>query len=154
MKPDWSQRLVAGSACVLSLLLASVAQAAEPVVASNAWARASMPGQQVGAAYLELRSATGATLTKAESPAAASVEIHTMFMNNGVMQMRRLEKLALPAGETVKLAPGGMHLMLFGLKKPLQKGEQVALTLHVRYADGNTGQLEVRAPVKALAHQH
>ena len=154
MKPDWSQRLVAGSAFALSLLLASVALAAEPVVASNAWARASMPGQQVGAAYLELRSAAGATLTAAESPAAASVEIHTMFMNNGVMQMRRLEKLALPAGETVKLAPGGMHLMLFGLKKPLQQGEQVALTLHLRYADGNTGKLEVRAPVKAVAHQH
>lgn len=154
MKPDWSQRLAACSACALSLLLASVALAAEPVVASNAWARASMPGQQVGAAYLDLRSTAGATLTKAESSAAQSVEIHTMFMNNGVMQMRRLEKLALPAGETVKLAPGGMHLMLFGLKKPLQKGEQVALTLHLHYADGKTGQLEVRAPVKAVAHQH
>lgn len=154
MRHELIQRLPARGALALGLLLATIAQAAEPVSASNVWVRATMPGQQVGAAYLDLQSTTDATLIKAESPIAQSVELHQMSMENGVMKMRMLEQLALPAGKTVKLAPGGNHLMLFGLKQPLLKGEQVALTLHFRYADGKPGKLELNAPVKAVAHQH
>lgn len=154
MRHDLANRPLVSTLLSLNLLFAFSVQAAEPVAVSNAWARATMPGQNVGAAYLDLRSPAAATLVKAESAAAKSVEIHTMSMNNGVMQMRMLEKLALPAGETVKLSPGGLHLMLFGLKKPLQKGEQITLTLYFEYAGGKTGKLDVSAPVRAVAHQH
>lgn len=136
------------------LLLPLWAQAAEPVTVDHAWVRATMPGQKVGAAYMDLQSAGDAALTSASSPVAESVEIHTMSMQQGVMQMRMLDKLPLPAGKTVQLAPGGVHLMLFGLKQPLQQGTQVALVLHFQYADGKTGRLQVSAPVKAVAHQH
>lgn len=152
MRHELTRRLLACGA--LALLLAPTAQAAEPVSASNVWIRATMPGQQVGAAYLDLQSTTDATLIKAESPIAQSVELHQMSMENGVMKMRMLDQLALPAGKTVKLAPGGNHLMLFGLKRPLLKGEQVALTLHFRYTDGKVDKLELSAPVRAVAHQH
>jgi periplasmic copper chaperone A len=72
------------------------------------------------------------TLASVESNVTDSVEIHNMTMENGVMKMRMLENLALKAGEPYKLAPGGFHLMLFDLKKPLTVGEQVTFTLHFK----------------------
>jgi copper(I)-binding protein len=72
------------------------------------------------------------TLVSIESSVTDSVEIHNMTMENGVMKMRMLENLALKAGEPYKLAPGGFHLMLFDLKKPMTAGEQVSFTLHFK----------------------
>ena len=146
--------LLAVIAMTAGLLVTDWSQAADPITANNAWVRATMPGQKVGAAYLDLQSTVDTTLIRVESPVAESVELHSMTMNNGVMEMRMLDRMALPAAKTVKLAPGGNHLMLFGLKQPLQKGTQVPLTLHFRYADGKPGKLELNAPVKAVAHQH
>lgn len=138
----------------LALMITPVAQAAEPITVSHAWVRATAPGQKVGAAYINIQSSTDATLTRVESPVADSVEIHSMTMNDGVMKMRMLENLALPAGKTVKLEPGGFHLMLFGLKKPLSKDEQIAFSLHFKLADGTITRLDISAPVQAVAHQH
>ena len=143
------------AACLSVAVLAVyglAAQAAEPVTISNAWARATMPGQPVGAAYLDLHSRVKASLTKVESPLAQSVELHQMSMKNGVMEMRMLDQLPLPADKTVSLAPGGNHLMLFGLRKPLSKGESLPLTLTIQTADGKSIRLEVNAPVRAVAH--
>jgi periplasmic copper chaperone A len=126
----------------------SSALAAEQVAVSNAWARATAPGQEVGAAYMDIKSAMDTTLTKVESPAADVVEFHMMSMKNGVMEMRMLETMPLPAGKIVKLEPGGFHLMLIDLKKPLKAGEEVAFTLYLKDAKGGTRQLKVAAPVK------
>lgn len=136
--------------CTLWLLLtaASLAHAADPVAVSNAWARATAPGQEVGAAYMELKSAADLTLTKVESPIADSVEIHKMSMNNGVMEMRMLETLELPAGKAVKLEPGGFHLMLFDLKTPLKAGENLAFTLHFKDGKGKASTMKVEVPVR------
>lgn len=131
-----------------ALLLCSAAFAATAAEIKNAWVRATVPGQEVGAAYMELSSPTDTRLVKVESPAAGSVEIHSMTMKNGAMQMRMLETLALPAGKLVKLAPGGFHLMLFDLKQPLQAGENVSFTLFFRDAQGKTEQARVKAPVR------
>ncbi|OIQ80248.1 hypothetical protein GALL_380020 [mine drainage metagenome] len=133
------------AACLLPL--ASVA--AEPVNISGAWARATAPGQQVGAAYMVLQSALDATLTNITSDAAGSVEIHSMTMDHGVMEMRMQETLPLPAGKPVRLAPGGLHLMLFDLKKPLEAGDQLTLTLTFRDKRGKTSTQALRVPVKA-----
>ena len=130
-------------------LLAIPARSADTTTVSNAWARATAPGQEVGAAYMSLKSTTNAELVKVETPAAGSVEIHMMSMKNGVMEMRMLDKLALPAGKSVDLAPGGFHLMLFDLKKPLKSGENVPFTLSIKYGNGKVISLQTTVPIKA-----
>lgn len=135
-------------ACVAALTFSSLTAYAELSV-SDAWARATRPAQKVGAAYMTLESTENTTLVKAESAAAGTVEIHSMTMTDGVMKMRMLDNLELPAGEAVKLAPGGYHLMLFDLAKPLKDGETVEFTLHFKDSAGKTSTLKTQAPVKA-----
>lgn len=101
----------------------------------DAWVRQTNAGQEVGAAYMTLSSTQDATLVGVESDVSKSVEIHSMTMQNGVMKMRMLDSLPLRAGKPYKLAPGGFHLMLFDLKKPLTVGEQVNFVLHFRTKD-------------------
>ena len=139
-------RLFKAASLVTALLMSVPAYA--DVTVSDAWARATRPGQKVGAAYMTLQSPADTALVKVESPAAGTVEIHTMTMNDGVMKMRMLENLPLKANETVKLAPGGFHLMLFDLEKPLQAGENVQFTLHFKDSAGNTSSLQTDAPVR------
>lgn len=139
-------RLFKAASLVTALLMSVPAYA--DVTVSDAWARAMRPGQKVGAAYMTLQSPADTALVKVESPAAGTVEIHTMTMNDGVMKMRMLEDLPLKANETVKLAPGGFHLMLFDLAKPLQAGETVQFTLHFKDSAGNTSSLQTDAPVR------
>jgi len=137
---------------VLGMAMVTLAAyAAQEVELSRAWARTTAPGQEVGAAYLELKSANDLTLVKVESPVAGSVEIHKMTMKNGVMEMRMLETLELPAGQVVKLEPGGFHLMLFDLKQPLKTGESVPLTLNLKDKTGKASTLKVELPVKRSA---
>jgi len=100
------------------------------VTIKDAWVRPTNAGQEVGAAYMTLSSRQDATLIRVESDVSKSVEIHSMTMQNGVMKMRMLDSLPLTAGKPYKLAPGGFHLMLFDLKKPLTAGEQVNFVLH------------------------
>ena len=128
--------------CIFSLS----AQAA--VTISDAWARATNPGQEVGAAYMTLKSTDWSCLTKASSNAAGTVEIHEMSMNNGVMKMRMLEHLELPPGKAVSLAPGGFHLMLFDLKKPLAAGSSIEVSLTFEDAKGKTETKKIKLPVK------
>ena len=133
-------------ALVASLL--SACEANHSVAVLDAWARANAPGQTVGAAYMTLISAQDSTMVKVESDIAGTVQIHSMSMDNGVMKMRMLEELPLPAGKAEKLAPGGFHLMLFDLKKPLTAGESVKLTLTFRGNAGKVTQQVVTLPVK------
>ncbi len=139
--------------CIFTLLsltffLAACEQNHGVAIMDN-WVRANVPGQSVGAAYMTLLSAQDSTMIKAEADIAGSVEIHSMTMENGVMKMRMLEELPLKAGKAEKLAPGGFHLMLFDLKKPLTAGENVNFTLSFKDAAGNTTQQKVTLPIKA-----
>ncbi|HEU4709184.1 MAG TPA: copper chaperone PCu(A)C [Methylophilaceae bacterium] len=134
---------------ILAFALIAACANADAVSISDAWARPTHPGQKVGAAYMTLQSPQATTLVKVESPAAGTVEIHSMSMDNGVMKMRMLENLELPAGKAVKLAPGGYHLMLFDLKKPLQEGETVQFTLQLKDKDGKVREQQIQVPVKA-----
>ena len=96
------------------------------------WARETAPGQQVGGVFMTIANdgPSADRLTGATSPIAARVEIHTMSMDGGVMRMRPLgDGLAIPAGGSVSLAPGGFHIMLIGLRQPLAKGKTAPLTL-------------------------
>ena len=121
----------------------------DDILISDAWVRATAPGQTVGAAYMTLTSPADSTLVYVESAVADSAEIHSMSMENNVMKMRMLEELPLKAGKPEKLAPGGFHLMLFDLKAPLKAGETVALTLCFKDEKGEISHQDVTLPVKA-----
>ena len=98
------------------------------------WARAT-PGQaQNGAAYLTIVSPTTDRLTGASSPVAKKAELHTMSMEGGVMRMRPLTAIDIPAGQTVTPRPGGTHIMLLGLTQPLREGQSFPLTLSFDHA--------------------
>ena len=134
----------------ISLVLAAWSLAAQAgVVISDSWARATVAGQDVGAAYMTLNSTTDATLLAAASPVSTSVEIHSMTMDNGVMKMRMLDSLPLPAGKPVKLEPSGFHLMLLGLKKPLKAGDKIEISLTLKDKLGKQEIQKVSLPVKA-----
>jgi copper(I)-binding protein len=107
-------------------------------------------GQDSTGAYMKLRSASDAAIVAIASPAVTLVELHAMQMDGGVMKMRRVDKLPLPAGKTVELGPSGYHVMLTGLQRPLSGGDKVALTLTVKDARGATTRIEVQAPVRPL----
>ena len=77
---------------------------------------------------------------------AARTELHEHATQGGVMRMRRVPSLALPPGESVDMAPGGLHLMLFELARPLRRGERFPVTLHFRDAPDVEVQVEVRGP--------
>lgn len=133
-------------------LLAQTAMAAD-VKVENVWMRATAPGQQVAGAYMDITSPENAKLVDAQSPAAGSMEIHLMRMNHGVMEMREIKALSLPKGKTVKLAPGGFHLMLFDLKQPFKTGETVPIKLTIETANKKRETVEVTAQVRDLGGQ-
>jgi periplasmic copper chaperone A len=132
---------------IFGLLIAQSAHAA--ITITDAWVRENAPGQAVGAAYMTLKSTDESALVFVESSAAGSVEIHSMTMNNNVMKMRKLEELPLKPGKLEKLAPGGFHLMLFDLKKPLKSGEKVDFKLCFKDKGGNITHQLVTVPIKA-----
>ena len=116
---------------VAGLALGSAAASAQKgqLAVDNAWARATPGKSTTGAAYVTIRSPTADRLVAASTPAASKAELHTMSMSGMVMKMRPLAGVDIPAGQPVTLAPGGMHIMLIGLKQPLQAGQSFPLTL-------------------------
>lgn len=113
------------------------------------FARATPAGAMSGAAYMTLanKTKTADRLTGASSEVAAKVQIHEMKVVNGVMQMREVTGgLAIPAGGSVALKPGGYHVMLMGLKKPLVAGQSFSLTLTFAEA----GNISVTVPIEAM----
>jgi copper(I)-binding protein len=100
------------------------------VQAGDAICRPTPVGRQMTGCYLTLTSPTADRLVSASSADANMVQIHESRIESGMMMMNELrEGLALPAGETVALEPGGNHLMLMGVKEPLVAGDTVSLTL-------------------------
>jgi periplasmic copper chaperone A len=136
-----------------SLLWPSAAAAAEYQLGSlqitQPWARATPKGAASGAAYMTVKN-TGAKAVRlrcVSSDSAAKCEIHEMSMAGGVMRMRPVEGgLEIKAGQTVTLQPGGFHMMLTGLKAPLQEGKMLEATLE---ADGG-GTAQVEFPIAAV----
>jgi copper(I)-binding protein len=145
-KPGQRARAVAA---VLVLASSAAAIAADAVSVSNPWVRATVPGQSVAGAYMDITVKANAALVAAESPVAGKVELHTMTMDGGVMKMRAIEKLELPANTTVSLKPGGYHMMLIDIKRELKAGERVPLKLTVQERKGAKSTLQVDAEVRA-----
>ena len=120
------------------------------VTVSDAWARATVPQQKATGAFVRLQASEASRLVAVSSPVAASVEIHEMAMTGDVMQMREVTGIDLPAGQLVELKPGGFHLMLMGLKKPVTVGEALPLTLVFEGKGGKRQTVEVKAEARAL----
>lgn len=121
------------------------------VQADNAWARASVQGQQATGAFMQLTAKEPLRLVGVETPAAETGEIHEMKMEGDVMRMRQIEGLNLPQGQAVALKPGGYHIMFQQLKAPLQDGSEVPVTLVFKDAKGETSRLHLQVPVKRMA---
>jgi copper(I)-binding protein len=135
--------------CAAALALHALAAFAQ-VEVTDAWARATVPGQTATGAYFTIKAASDAKLVAVSSPAAKVAEVHEMKMDGGVMTMRAIERLDLPAGKPVALTPNGYHVMLMGLAKPLKQGEAVPLTLVVEDASGKRRDVRVSATVRGL----
>jgi periplasmic copper chaperone A len=107
------------------------------LVITQAWSRATPGGAKTGSGYLTIENKGPAPdrLVGGSADVADRVQVHEMTMNNGVMTMRPLDSgLVIEPGKTVKLAPGGYHLMMFDLKSPLKQGDKVQVTLEFEKA--------------------
>ena len=144
-------------AAALLIALAACGQASEQPAAKqetpapvlhveNAWASPTPGGVDVSAGYLTLVNDTAAedALVSASSPRAERVEVHEMTMEGGVMQMREAARLAIPAAQSVQLAPNGRHLMFYGVAQPFAVGE----TIPVRLTFEHAGDVDVLLPVQ------
>ncbi len=135
---------------IAAVMVPATAPAADAIRVIDPWARATVPGQRVGGVYMEIVSPRDARLTGVESPIAGTAEVHSMTMDGGTMKMRAVGTLDLPAGRPVRLAPGGYHIMLFDLKKPLVAGGSVPLTLSIEDAGKRVSKFAVTAIVRAV----
>jgi hypothetical protein len=135
---------------VLGLMLGLVAQGAlAAVTVKDAWVRGTVPGQGATGAYATLRSTEDAKIVAVSSPAAKRAEIHRSDMSGGVMRMRPVPVVALPANRDVALQ-GERHVMLLDLQQALGAGESVHLVFTIEDAKGKRSRVEVDAPVRPL----
>jgi copper(I)-binding protein len=151
----WSKsmtRSVLIAAAALSLFASGVSAAeykAGNIVVTNAWARATPKGAQVGGAYMTIRNngSTADRLVGGSSPVAGRLEMHEMKMDGGVMKMRPVTGgIEIKPGGSVELKPSGLHVMLVNLKQPLQQGQHVKATLEFEHA----GKVEIEYQVEGM----
>jgi copper(I)-binding protein len=116
------------------------------LVIDRAWSPPAAAGRPVAVAYLSItnKGTRAETLTGISSPLAASVQMHQTTISDGMARMRPLPELTVAPGRTVKMEPGGIHLMMMGLKAPLVAGATLPLTLEFR----NAGSIKVQLAVE------
>ena len=134
--------------CLTMLPISGAAEPAMALVAKDAWVRVT-PGSDVAAVYLSLHN-TGLRpiiVIGVQSPVASQSMMHETSLVKGQSQMRMRDKIVVAPGQTVRFAPGGLHIMLSGVKQPAPAGQSVPLVLLL--ADG--GQVSLAAVVKPLA---
>ncbi len=119
---------------------------ADQISVVDPYVRMAPPGAKVTAAFMVVKNTSDKDIqiVKADSPAANTTELHNHINDNGVMRMRQVKEIALPAKGEAVMKPGGYHVMLIDMKAPLKDGDKVAITL--KFSDGGTKTIE--APVK------
>jgi hypothetical protein len=124
---------------------------AQDIEVKNAWIRGTVPAQKSTGAFMDISARRNARLVSVQSNIADMVEIHRTSMQNGMMHMQGMDAgIELPAGKTVKLAPGGYHVMFMGLKQQMKAGTRVPLKLNFEFADGKRESLEVTTEVRDI----
>lgn len=149
----YTMLMAAGLAAAVSWTVNAAEQhdngnAAESVVVESPYVRAVPPGQPNSAAFMTLMNHSDVehAVVAAESPVANVVELHTHTEEKGMMKMRRIDKISVPGKNKAVLQPGGLHIMLIGLKQELIPGEKVSLIL--KFEDGS--RKEIEAPVNKV----
>jgi copper(I)-binding protein len=133
---------------------------AQNVTVTDAWARATVPGQKATGAFMKITAKDNTKLVGVSSPVAGVAEVHEMKMEKDVMKMAALPNgLDLPAGKAVELKPGSYHVMLMDLKAPLAKDTTVPLTLTLQDAKGVKSSVELKVlvgmqPPAMPSHDH
>ena len=129
----------------------------------NAWVRAVPPVSKNTAVYFTIKNFSGKddVLTNVASDVSVNAELHNVTLEpSGAKSMNKVAQIAIKAGQSLSLKPGGYHIMLIGLKKPLQKGEHVSLRLHFQRAGWVLIELPVKMagwgdePEKSEGHHH
>jgi periplasmic copper chaperone A len=140
------RRLILAAPLLLALPAAAQEVRAGDLVVTQGWSRAAGAGG-TGVGYLTIsnRGTAADRLVAASSPAARGLEMHTHVREGDVMRMRPVPAIDIPAGGTVTLQPGGLHLMLLGLAAPLRQGETVPVTLRFERA----GEVQVNLAIQA-----
>ncbi len=142
-KPNGPRHKALVTAAALLLLAASP----EPAVQiTGAWARATAPGQDSGAAYLNITVTNPDKLLSAASPEAKSAMLHQTTRTGSMSAMTDMQAIAIPAGGTFAFAPGGAHIMLTGLQHGLAAGTRIQLDLTFAHA----GVVHVSVPVEPI----
>jgi len=137
---------------ILLMLLTFQGANAANLVIENAWVRLPPPVVKSTAAYVVMRN-TGTESVKIialSCDVAASASLHTMHMNGTRMVMSQIPEMEIPAHDVVQFTPGGSHVMLMGLKHPLQEGQMVKIVFHL--SNGKT--LTISAPVRDMRASH
>ncbi len=131
-----------------SMPLFAAEDAAGSISVTDPYVRAVPPGQRSSAAFMTLRNGSGTELAvvSAESPASKIVELHTHINEGGMMRMRQIEKIVVPAQGRTLLKPGGLHVMLIELSQALKAGDEVPVTLV--FQDGS--RKTIQAPVRKI----
>jgi hypothetical protein len=133
----------------ITICMCATLPAYAAVTVTDAWVKITAPGQTAVEAYMQIRSDAAAKLVGVSSPTAKIVQIHEMKMNGNVMQMRAINSIDLPAGQTVVFKPGGYHIMLSEISPPLKPGAMLPLTLTVEDADMHRQSIEVKVEVRS-----
>ena len=142
-------RLLAAAVILLLLQALAEPQQARTLDIVQAWSRATPPGSPIGVAYFDIVNAGEAdVLLRASSPIARVAEMHENSMEGGTMQMRPLERVAIPARSRVRFEPSGKHIMLIDLKRPLKQGEKFTVSLVFQRAGTRNAEVLV-APLGA-----
>ena len=123
---------------------------AQSVEIQRAWIRGTVPAQKSTGAFMDITARSSIRLVAAESPVAGMVQIHSMKMENGVMKMFEVDGVDVPAGKTVKLAPGSYHVMMMGLKQQMKPGDKVPLKLVFEHPDKKREAVELMVEVRDL----
>jgi len=137
--------------CASTALLLISAAAFAQISITEPWVRGTVPGMKATGAFMQIASKSDTRLVAAASPAAKVVEVHEMTMVDNVMRMREIKAIPVAAGKPVELRPGGFHVMLIDLIKPLEKGATVPITLTFEGRDGKRETVTVKAEVRELA---
>ncbi|MEY4754970.1 MAG: hypothetical protein RJA44_2645 [Pseudomonadota bacterium] len=142
------KRTLALACTALSLLSASLAHA--EVSVKEPWVRATVASQKATGAFMQISSTEPVRLVEVRSAAAKIVEVHEMKMEGDRMVMQAVNALDINPGTALELKPGGYHVMLIDLAKPVQAGDKVALTLVLEDKNKKRSTVEVSADARAL----
>jgi periplasmic copper chaperone A len=130
------------------ILFVCAASAQAQIVVDKPWVRSTMPGQSVAGAFMKIRSNTPVSLVGASSPITGHAEIHESSMEGNVMRMRPVTRIDVVPGKPVELKPGGYHIMLMDIAKPLATGDSVPLRLTFEQAGKPAQTIDVKAEVR------